>query len=658
MISMSNPATEGTGAAVSSEFPHLFSPITVGSHVLPNRLVATAAGTSIVHEGVSLEGDHAHYARQARGGVGLIVTGAMMADPGGVSRSRFLVEPFSEHALPSLAKRADAVHAEGTKIFGQIAHLGRELLGLESVTWPVAPSPILSPRDVFRPRELEVEDIASIVRSFARSARNLEVAGYDGVELHGAHGYLIAQFMSRSANQRTDAYGGDLRNRFRFLQELIAAIRESCSADFALGVRMSAEEEIPDGIDTDEACRFAELLAETGAVDYVSVTHGVRGAYVKDGTHPDKVAAPSAARIREASGLTTLVAQRIRDPHTAEDVLRAGSADLVGMARGLLADPDLPRKAKEGRVSEIRTCLGINQDCRSFDEHLHCAVNAEVGRSSEVFTPAERPGTVYVVGGGPAGLEAARVAAERGHSVVLLERDRRLGGQLNAAAAAPHRGTLIDVVDYLARELKRLHVDVNLGAEIGLEDLTDIAGEADSIIVATGSSPILAPAEVGDAVTVEAVLDGTASVAPGASAIVFDEREGFWPAFSAAERLAVGGARVSFVTPAPGIGARIPHESLGPLLRRLDAGGVDLYPGHRLEAGGDGRVRLVAMVGGRATEAPADLVVWNAGRRSVDDLYRVGRHRVDVGMHVIGDAVSPRRIGHAILEGYRAGAAV
>jgi 2,4-dienoyl-CoA reductase (NADPH2) len=265
---------------------------------------------------------------------------------------------------------------------------------------------------------------------------------------------------------------------------------------------------------------------------------------------------------------------------------------------------------------------------------------------------------VYVVGGGPAGLEAARVAAERGHSVVLFERDRVLGGQLNAAASAPHRGTLIDVVDYLGRELKRLRVDVNLGAEIQLDDLVEVAGEADSIIVATGSTPILAPADFGSAVTIESVLDGSTPVAEGSSAVVFDEREGFWPAFNAVEKLALIGAQVSFVTPATGIGARIPHESLGPLLRRLDAASVDLYPGHRVERLDDSRVRLTAVVGGRTTELPVDLVVWNAGRRSVDDLYRVGRHQVDTGMYVIGDAVSPRRIGHAILEGYRAGAAV
>lgn len=642
---------------MTQELSRLFSPVTVGAHALPNRLVATPAGTSIVRDGISQHGDHAHYERLAQGGVGLIIAGAMLADPGGMSRSRYLVEAFNEDAMPSMAKRAELVHAEGTKIFGQIAHLGRELLGTEAVRWPVAPSPVLSPRDVFPPRELEVEDIAGIVASFARSARNLELCGYDGVELHAAHGYLPAQFLSRSANRRTDAYGGDLAGRYRFLRELIDAVRASCSADFALGVRLSAEEEIPDGLDTDETCRIAELMAEQGGVDYVSVTHGVRGAYVKDGTHPDKIAVPSAARVKAASGLITLVAQRIRDPHTAEDVLRTGSADLVGMARGLLADPDLPRKAREGRTSEIRTCLGINQDCRAFDEHIHCAVNAEVGRLDDVFRPSATPSTVYVVGGGPGGLEAARVAAERGHTVVLLEREKVLGGQLNAAASAPHRGTLIDIVDHLSRELRRLKVDVNLGAAISLDDLADIAGEASNVIVATGSVPVDAPTEFPGAISVEALLRNGTVGHTGDSAVVYDEHEGFWPAFSAAEKLAAIGMRTTLVTPAPGIGARIPHESLGPLLRRLDAAGVAVLPGHLLEPEGDG-VRAVAVVGGAPRHLPADVLVWNAGRRVQDDLYRLGRRRTDLPMHVVGDAVSPRRIGHAILEGYRAGAAV
>lgn len=642
---------------MTQELSRLSSSVTVGAHALPNRLVATPAGTAIVRDGISQHGDHAHYERLAQGGVGLIIAGAMLADPGGMSRSRYLVEAFNEDAMPSMAKRAELVHAEGTKIFGQIAHLGRELLGTEAVRWPVAPSPVLSPRDVFPPRELEVEDIAGIVASFARSARNLELCGYDGVELHAAHGYLPAQFLSRSANRRTDAYGGDLAGRYRFLRELIDAVRANCSADFALGVRLSAEEEIPDGLDTDETCRIAELMAEQGGVDYVSVTHGVRGAYVKDGTHPDTIAVPSAARVKAASGLITLVAQRIRDPHTAEDVLRTGSADLVGMARGLLADPDLPRKAREGRAGEIRTCLGINQDCRAFDEHIHCAVNAEVGRLDDVFRPSATPSTVYVVGGGPGGLEAARVAAERGHTVVLLEREKVLGGQLNAAAAAPHRGTLIDIVDHLSRELRRLKVDVNLGAEISLDDLSDIAGEASSVIVATGSVAVDAPTEFPAAISVEALLRNGTEGHTGDSAVVYDEHEGFWPAFSAAEKLAAIGMRTTLVTPAPGIGARIPHESLGPLLRRLDAAGIALLPGHRLEPDGDG-VRAVAVVGGAARHLPADVLVWNAGRRVQDDLYRLGRRRTDLPMHVVGDAVSPRRIGHAILEGYRAGAAV
>ena len=215
----------------------------------------------------------------------------------------------------------------------------------------------------------------------------------------------------------------------------------------------------------DDCVRIAEDLAALGVVDYFSITHGTRGTYVKDSTGPDAVAVPSASRVRAATGVPTLVGQRIRDVGTAEHAIKAGHADLVGMARALIADPDLPVKSQTGRLDEIRGCLGINQDCRAFDPHLHCAVNAEVGRArpATVGVQVSRPKEIYVIGGGPAGLEAARVSAERGHRVTLFERDTALGGAVRVAAAAPHRATLIDIVDYLDRETRRLKVDVNLG---------------------------------------------------------------------------------------------------------------------------------------------------------------------------------------------------
>ena len=345
------------------------------------------------------------------------------------------------------------------------------------------------PADAYPPHELTVAEIDDIVEGWRVSTDNLVKAGLDGVEIHAAHGYLPAQFMSPLTNRRTDSFGGSFDNRMRFLHLVIEAMRSVSPAGFALGVRLSGEEDIPGGMGIDDCVRIAEDLTALGGVDYFSITHGTRGTYVKDSTGPDAVAVPSASRVRAATGVPTLVGQRIRDVGTAEHAIKAGHADLVGMARALIADPDLPVKSQTGRLDEIRGCLGINQDCRAFDPHLHCAVNAEVGRArpATVGVQVSRPKEIYVIGGGPAGLEAARVSAERGHRVTLFERDTALGGAVRVAAASPHRATLIDIVDYLDRETRRLKVDVNLGAEIAPDDLEEIRGIADHVVLATGS---------------------------------------------------------------------------------------------------------------------------------------------------------------------------
>jgi len=646
---------------MSDRFPHVFSPFRIGGFDVRNRLVALPAGTSLVERGIPTHGDVEHFERLAAGGVGMIVAGATVVHPTSALRSGKLVEGYLDEVVPAIAAKAAVVHRHGSRLVGQLCHLGREFIGGESDEVPMAPSALKTPRDAYPPHELSVREIDAIVEGWRVSTENLVKAGLDGVEIHAAHGYLPAQFMSPLTNRRTDSFGGSFDNRMRFLHLVIDAMCSVIPDGFALGVRLSGEEEIPGGMDIEDCVRIADDLAALGVVDYFSITHGTRGKYVKDSTGPDAVAVPSASRVRAVTGVATLVGQRIRDVGTAEHVLKAGHADLVGMARALIADPDLPVKSETGRLDEVRGCLGINQDCRAFDPHLHCAVNAEVGRGRHpgVGVRVDRPKEVYVIGGGPAGLEAARVSAERGHRVTLFESNTSLGGSVRVAAAAPHRATLVDIVDYLERETRRLKVEVNLGAEISADDLAEIQGLADHVVLATGSkvAPLPDPLRSRGAVTVDDVLLGAISPDPG-HAVVYDEADGFWPAYSAAEALAQRGWQVTFATGLTGLAPRVPHESVGPLLQRLGSAGVGLHVAHTLVVPEDAAspVVLRPVFGGPELPVEPGLLVWHQPRVGEDALRRATAP--SDSLTAIGDCVTPRRISHAIAEGYRLGATV
>ncbi len=647
---------------MDDRFPHVFSPFRLGGFDLRNRLVALPAGTSLVERGVPTHGDIEHFERLAAGGVGLIIGGATVVHPTSALRSGKLVEGYLDEVVPAMAEKASVVHRHGARLIGQLCHLGREFIGGESDHPPMAPSPLKTVRDAYPPHELTVKEIDEIIEGWRVSTENLVKAGLDGVEIHAAHGYLPAQFMSPLTNRRTDAFGGSFENRMRFLRLVIEAMLSVTPAGFALGVRLSGEEEIPGGMGIEDCVRIAEDLAALGCVDYFSITHGTRGKYVKDSTGPDAVAVPSASRVRAVTGVPTLVGQRIRDVATAEHAIKAGHADLVGMARALIADPDLPVKSQTGRLDEIRGCLGINQDCRAFDPHLHCAVNAEVGRERlpGVGVHVTRPKDIYIIGGGPAGLEAARVSAERGHRVSLFERDTELGGTVRIAAASPHRATLIDIVDYLERETRRLKVDVNLGAPISPEDLEEIRGIADHVVLATGSrvAPLPVNLQSWPVASVEDVLTGSLPHQVPGAAVVYDVDDGFWPAYSAVEALAQRGWQVSFATALTALAPRVPAESVGPLLQRLGDAGVSLHVAHQLVVPDDPAdpVALRPVFGGPAIEIEPALLVWHQSRLADHELHRATA--VDDTVTTIGDCVTPRRISHAIAEGYRIGATV
>ncbi len=651
------------------QFPNLFSPLAIRHLTLRNRVVMLPMGSRFAKEGRPTEGDFAFYRARARGGVGLIITGAAPVHPNSSMRGRGYYEPFNKDSLPSLSRLADEVHAEGTAIFGQIFHRGRITLG--DSDWPTwAPSPFAMPgNDPQIPHEMSISEVDGMVEAFGLSAGNLCVAGFDGVEIHAAHGYLVAQFLSEQANRREDRYGGSAQNRMRFLLDIVDSIRSNTGPEVVLGVRLSADEgeDVEGGIRLPYSEQIAKALAATGKVDYISVTVGIRGDYVKDMSVHVGPTISLAAAIRKASGLLVIAGQRINHPSLAETALKSGAADLVGMARPLIADWEWVAKARDGRAELIRPCIACNQVCRS--PSMGCVHSPTAGREIMWAPGSLQRSTVsrkiVVVGGGPAGMEVAIQAAERGHVVVLFEAKRSLGGQVRIAALAPNRTEIDGVISYRNLELSRLGVTVRLGM---MADANLIISEKPEVVViATGANPATNDVEGGDlphVIDILKVLDTDSAtgelLSRASTAVVVDDGSGFWETCSAAEALGHRGIQVNFISPASSIGANVPSESLAPMLKRLRSLGINFWPMHRVSSIVQGKVFVYDAVKVAATrilkekELLADIVVYFSGKQAVVGLAETIKGKVPE-IHMIGDCVSPRRINHAVLEGYRLG---
>ena len=483
-----------------------------------------------------------------------------------------------------------------------------------------------------------------------------------------AHNHLIDQFWSPLFNQRLDDYGGSLENRMRFAVEVLTEIRRRVGDDFVVGARISGDEFTRDGLTAADMADIARRLSAAGLVDFLSIigggahTYELQAAAVPNMSYATGVYVPLAAAIKQtAPSMPIFHASRIVDPVHADSIVAAGHVDVVGMTRALIADPDLPRKARESRLDDIRTCVGANEGCidRIYQgKPVTCIQNPATGRELELADvhAATKPKRVVVVGGGVAGLEAARMAAARGHHVVLFEEAAELGGQVLLAARAPARAEYAGIVSFLVAQVRKLGVNVRLALKATPSEI--LAERPDAVVVATGSHPYipLVPGCDGKhVVTDRDVLAGEATV--GTNVVVVDDVH-TQEALSTAELLLEQGKRVEVISPLFYVGQDIGVTSIAPLYRRLHTRGVVLTPGTELRAVEGSTVVVANVYSGveRPIEA-VDTVVLAAGSRSTDSLYRTLKGQVPE-LYAAGDCVAPRGVHQAILDGTRVARAI
>lgn len=667
----------------------LFRPLTIRKTVIRNRLMSTSHAPGYGRDGKPQERYQLYHAEKARGGIGLTMFGgssSVSLDSPAAPWNQISVADDS--VVPYFRQFSDRVHQHGATLMIQLTHMGRRTRW-DTENWlpTLSSSPRREPASRSIPREMEQEDIDRVIADFAAAVRRARDGGLDGCEISAAHGHLVDQFWSPSVNHRTDGYGGSLLNRMRFGFEILEAMRHAAGDDFVIGMRMSGDELMAEGLSHEDCIAIAGEHARRGLVDFVNVLGGQARDHLSHAVSLPNMAFPVAPFLYLASSIRREVevpvfhAQRITDLATAGRAVADGHIDMVAMTRAHIADPHLARKLQEGREDDIRQCVGAGYciDRIYTGADALCIQNAATGREAtmpHVIEKAARKRRVVVIGGGPGGLEAARVSAGRGHAVVLFEREVRLGGQINIAAKAGWREALSGIPRWLAGQVTKLGVDVRLG--VAADAAKVLAERPDIVIVATGGAPNPGFMPGADLVTTttDVLRQG---VELGGSVLLYDGM-GQHNAASCAEYLAKRGALVELATP-----DRMAAEEVGTTnqpvhLREMYKAGVIVTPNLDLLEVRREENRLVAVLKntmdeveeervvdhvvvdfGTLPEAPVygDLKIQSANHGQIDAHALVeGRaqpHADDAGfvLYRIGDAAAGRNIHAAIYDALR-----
>ena len=660
----------------NNHFPRLFSPIKLRGKTLRNRIVFGAHTANMSEQGFPGDRHIAYYRERALGGAAMLVIEPMPVHPAAVlTRGNF--KHSTDEIIPFFRKITDAVHEEGALILQQLYHVGQHGDADNSFHANWSPSGLPSYHDSDGSHAMNENEIEETIDGFVQAARRCHKSGFDGVEVWAAYHGMVDQFWTPWSNRRGDRWGGSLENRTRISREIITRIRKLCGEDFIIGIAVNDEPDFEVSLQRESIAEIIAYHDKDQLLDYVTCGSGSYFDFYKlmpTFIYPERLGADLAEAIKTNVSHALVIAEsHIRTPENAEAVLSGEQADLVSIVRGQIADPHLSNKARDGRADNIRPCLSCNQMCwgrRSRDYWISCLVNPSAGREFEWngdrFTKSTAPKRVLVVGGGPAGLEAARVSAERGHKVTIVEANDNLGGQFRLAGMQPRRGQIIDLLDWYFRQLSQMKVEVRLNTLMEADEIKRF--DADVTVFATGSYPAdtgfqkaiphmekLPGIEIGGVYSAEDVMARRARV--GKSVLLLDEG-GNWKGCGTAWKLAEEGHAVTLVTPDPLVGKELQRTAADyPLRKRLAELGVDFILESAITSWNREGAEVFNFLNGKKQFVPANSLVFATPNIAEDSLFNE-LHGSGLNIINIGDSAGPRQAPFVIYEGRKTGLSI